>query len=247
MADGIERRLVEVLHLDVQLAGGAAEEILGEHHRVLAALAQRRQVQVHDVDPVIEVLAEPSRLQLLVEVLVGRGHHADVDRLGLGLAHLRHRMVLQRAQQLHLQRCGHLADLVEKERSASRCLEAAGPGGDCAGEGAPGVAEQLALEEILGDGAAVDGHEGPRLARAPVMDLAGDQFLSRTGLARHQHGDVGARHLLDLAEDVAHGIGAAEDLAVGLLLQAADQLGLVRAQLVQLAGELEQERSGAAE
>src|SRR5438067_4547509 len=60
MPDGAERLPVEPPHLGGELAGGAGEEELGEHGRVLAALAQGRQVQVDDVHAVVEVLAEAS-------------------------------------------------------------------------------------------------------------------------------------------------------------------------------------------
>ena len=95
------------------------------HEDVVAALAQRRQVQVDDVEPVVEVLAEAARLDLLLEVAVGRGDDADVDRLGLGVADAEDDPLLQRAQELHLQRERHLADLVEEQRAAVGRLELA--------------------------------------------------------------------------------------------------------------------------
>ena len=65
----------------------------------------------------------------------------------------------EHAQQLRLQRRGHLGDLVEEERAAVGQLEAAQPPLGGAGEGAALVAEQLALDERLGDGRAVEGDE----------------------------------------------------------------------------------------
>ena len=93
------------------------------------------------VDPVEEVLAEAPRLHLLVEVLVGGGDDPDVHRLGPVLAHARHLSVLQRAQELHLERVRHLPDLVEEEGPAVRRLELPRPGGHRPGEGALGVPE----------------------------------------------------------------------------------------------------------
>src|SRR5690606_27328434 len=74
------------------------------------------------------------------------------------LARLEHR------EELLLLRRADVADLVEEERAAVRGLEAARPVGLGAGEGAPDVAEQLALEEALGERAEVHAHE--RLAGA---------------------------------------------------------------------------------
>ena len=79
--------------------------------------------------------------------------------LGAGVADPDDDPLLERAQQLHLQRERHLADLVEEQRAAVGRLELALLVGDRAGEGALHVAEQLALEQVLGDGAAVDGDE----------------------------------------------------------------------------------------
>jgi hypothetical protein len=72
--------------------------------------------------------------------------------------------VLQHAQQAHLRRRGQLAELVEKERAAVRALEPAAPQADRAGEAALLVAEELGVDELRRDGAAVDLEE--RAARA---------------------------------------------------------------------------------
>ena len=45
------------------------EEVLDQQRDVVLALAQRRQVDVDDVEPVVEVLAEPA----LLDLLAGRG------------------------------------------------------------------------------------------------------------------------------------------------------------------------------
>ncbi|MBA3394951.1 MAG: sigma 54-interacting transcriptional regulator, partial [Deltaproteobacteria bacterium] len=49
------------------------EEVLHEERDVIAPLAQRRQVQAHDAEPVEQVLAEPARLDLVLEVAVRGG------------------------------------------------------------------------------------------------------------------------------------------------------------------------------
>ena len=76
---------------------GASEE-----RDVVAALAQGRQRERHDLQAVVEVLAEASGRDLGLEVLVGRGHDADVDLDGLLAAHALELALLQRAQELEL-------------------------------------------------------------------------------------------------------------------------------------------------
>src|SRR6185436_20444014 len=71
----------------------------------------------------------------------------------------------------------------------------------------------LGLEQVLGDGPAVDADEGALGPRGAVVDLPRDQLLAGAGLAGDEHGDVGRGHLLDLAEDLLHGRRRAQDLA----------------------------------
>ena len=120
------------------------------------------QVDVDDVEPVVEVLAEAAGADLLLEHAVGRGDDADVDLLGLAVADAEDDALLQRAQELHLEVQRQLADLVEEERAAVGDLELARARRDGAGEGALHVAEELTLDEVLGDGAAVDDDERAR-------------------------------------------------------------------------------------
>ena len=84
----------------------------------------------------------------------GADRRAAADRRVLAL--------LQHAQQPRLRLHRHVADLVEKQRAAFGLLEAADMAVLRAGEGALLVAEQLGLDEVLGDGAGVHGYERPR-------------------------------------------------------------------------------------
>src|SRR6202030_1844504 len=78
-----------------------------------------------------------------------------------------------------------------------------------AGERAPLVAEELALEERLGDRAAVDAHEGATAPRARRVDGFGDHLLADAGLADHEHVEAGdgdaLRELEDLDRGTIHG------------------------------------------
>ena len=73
--------------------------------------------------------------------------------------------LLQHAQELRLRGQAHLADLVEEQHAARRQLDLPGLGLLRAGERAALVAEQLRLEQLLGQRGAVQRDERPGLAR----------------------------------------------------------------------------------
>ena len=80
---------------------------------------------VHDVEPVVQVLAELPLVDASCQVAVGGGDDAHVD-LDVSLPPTRSNSpLLQHAQQLRLHRRRHVADLVEEERAAVGQLEAA--------------------------------------------------------------------------------------------------------------------------
>src|SRR5258706_42002 len=78
---------------------------------------------------------------------------------GLVAAHAAQLALLQHAQELGLHLRRDVADLVEEEGPAGGLLEQAPPGGVRAGERSLLVAEELALEEALGQRRAVDRQE----------------------------------------------------------------------------------------
>ena len=110
---------------DVQAHAGvhAVEEVLHQQRDVLAPVTQSWQMQGEDVEPVVQVLAECSPLDLLGQVTRGGGHHADVDLGVLAVAQAADFSLLQHAQQLDLQVERQFSDLVEKEGSARGLFE----------------------------------------------------------------------------------------------------------------------------
>src|SRR5690606_34910941 len=123
----------------------------------------------------------------LLEVLMGRGDHAHVDRAALVGADRPHLALLHDAQQLRLQRRGHVADLVEEQRTAARLDEQTRARGGRAGERAARVAEQLALEQRLGQRRAVDREERTLATRPGLVERARDELLAAAALAADQH------------------------------------------------------------
>ena len=133
-----------------------------------------------------------------------RADDAHIEHLLGGGTDRTHRALLDRAQQLALHRQRQLADLVEKERAAAGGLEEALAVLAGAGEGALAVAEELRLEQRLGNRAAVDRDEGLGGTVADLMDRAGHQLLAGAGLAVHQHRRHAARHLGHQLAHLAH-------------------------------------------
>ena len=125
--------------------------MLGELEHVGRPLAQRRDLQVHDVEAEQQVLAERALAHRLGQVAVRGGDDADVDRHRPGAADAVDHALLDGAQQLGLQPHVHLGDFVEQQRAAVRLLELADAARDRAGEGALLVAEQLGFEQVLRD------------------------------------------------------------------------------------------------
>src|SRR5229473_3554630 len=211
----------------------AAQEGIGEEDHVLTALAERRQVDGDHGESIVEILAEAAAAQGFVEALVGGRHHAHVDGDDLATAHPLDLALLQEAQQLHLEGQAHLRDLVQEEGSAGGHLDLALALGVGPRERAPLVAEELTLEQRLGDRPAVDGHERPAAPRAMRVNGPGHQLLARAALPLAEHGGIRLGHALDDPEDLAHLGRGAENIreADGVLLL----LGLLLALPLELA------------
>ena len=113
----------EALDGHLVLLAEAFQEGDGQQRDVALPLAQRRQVDGHDVQPVIEVLAELAVADHFGQVAVGGGNQADID-LALGrIAHLLDPLRFQRPQQLALGFHAQVADFVEEQGALVGGLE----------------------------------------------------------------------------------------------------------------------------
>ncbi len=93
-------------------------------------------------------------------------------------------------------------------------LELPAPVADRAGERPLHVAEQLALDQLLGDRRAVHLDEGAGPPPAERVDRPGDQFLAGAVLAVDQHAAVGRRGHRHLLAQLAHRVALAHHLQV---------------------------------
>src|SRR5207237_4690791 len=133
----------------------------------------------------IQVFAEIVLANGIDDVAIGRGDEPDIDAQFLVAAHAGEGSVLEKTQQLGLQRPAHVADLVEKNGPAVGLFNATVLLSQRAGEGALFVAEQLAFQQRFGDRPAVDAHVISRASLAPGAERAGDAFLAATSFAQY--------------------------------------------------------------
>src|SRR5262249_1342397 len=124
--------------------------------------------------------------------------------------------LLQHAQQLRLEGERHVGDLVEEERPTGRGLELADPALDGTRERAALVSEQLALEELVRDGGAVERNERA-VPRGVVVDGLRDELLARPRLALDEHGRLRRRDAPDDLVDLLHRRRPTDDELVALL------------------------------
>src|SRR5215471_10092050 len=127
------------------------------------ALAERRDGDGKRTEAVIKVLAKLALCDGFLNVNVGRRQDSGID-LDIGApAEPEEPAILKDVQQLRLQGGTHLADLIEKDRSAIRKLKLARLGPRCPGESSCLISKQLTLQQLTRQGRAI--HFDKRLAR----------------------------------------------------------------------------------
>ena len=232
----------------LEFVGGLRDEVADERRNLVAALAQRRDAQADDVQPVEQVLAEAPVLHLLLDVGVGRGDDADVDGERGGFADRADFAVLEEAEELGLQVQAELADLVEEERAVPRGADEARMVAVGARERAPAMAEQLALEHVARHRGAVERNERFRGAVGIAVNRAGEDFLAGAAFPRDEDAGAGAPDAFGVGHQLAHGTahhGVLRLLAVVVRRPEADPLFAFGAGALQVLNRCQQRRDGA--
>src|SRR5262245_30611682 len=186
----------------------AGDEMTHEQRDVLASFTERRQVELHHLQAVKEVLAEGAATDARSQIDVGRGDQTKVGPHESRAAEPPELALLEHAQQLGLRVERQVADLVEKERGAVGLLEDAGALGVRARERAALVTEELALDRTGRDRVAVERHQLVPRPRTQSVQDARDEFLPGARLAGDQYRDVGGCDTLDLIPESSHGRAA---------------------------------------
>src|SRR5690606_41648226 len=110
-----------------------------------------------------------------------------------------------------LPRHGRVADRVEARRAAGGRLDPAGVALMGAGGGALFMAEQLRLNQLLGNGAAVGRDEGPGSPQGLTVQGLGDQLFAGPAFTADQYWCVGGRDACDETLQMARLLAVAED------------------------------------
>ena len=74
------RRGPDLRRFDTLIGAQLGQDVFGQLRNVFAALAQAWHLQLNDIDPVIQVLAEIAGLHQPGQVLVGGRQYAHIDR-----------------------------------------------------------------------------------------------------------------------------------------------------------------------
>src|SRR6266566_78090 len=128
-----------------------AQNVLHEQGDVFFVIAKRRQVNVKNVQPEVEILPQLAVADGLLGIFVRCRNHAHVHGRFRFASQAAHLAVFEHAQELGLRGRGHLADFVEQKRSAVGQFEAADAALGRAGEGTALVTEDFAFHQSFGD------------------------------------------------------------------------------------------------
>ncbi len=224
------------LRLLTGLTAELLEKVIHQQPDVRTALAQRRHLHADDVQTVKQILPKLARGHGLLQWFVRRRDDAHIHGDRLVAANAFEGARLKDAQNLGLRGQRHVADLIEKDRAAVTLLELADALRGRAGERAPFVAEQFALQQVLRNGRAIDGEEWFPAAAAVVINRAGDQFLAGAAFAGDERRGVRGGELTDQFENILHRLRPPDDAQLVVL---GFEHGLVAHDLLHVARGLE--------
>ena len=188
-------------------------EVHREHRDILAAVAQRRDVDREYIETVKKVGSEKVRVAHLLQIAIRCGHQAHIAANRANAAQALELLLLQYAKQLWLKLKGISPTSSRKQRSLVRQLESADFLRDRPGKCPLFVPKQLAFKQPHGDCRTVHLHERAALPWSALVKSARNQLFAGACLAINQHGRVRTRDCLDLVQDFANSEAPSKDLA----------------------------------
>ena len=163
------------------------QKMIGQRRYILPTVPQRRNVNRHDVQPVIEVFPELAVFNSVFQFRVRRRDHPNIQFHRLPAAQPLPLPLLQHPQQLGLNFKRQIPDLVQEYSAALRLLKPPHACLHCPGKRAPRVAEKLCFQQRIRQRRAIHGYDRRPRARAGRMQCPRDHLFSRSRFALNQH------------------------------------------------------------
>src|SRR5262245_55705128 len=162
--------------------------MLPKQNYVVSAVAERRDIDLNDRQPVIQIEPETSNVAFLFQISIRSGDNPHVQRDVLQTSDSAERALLEDPEQLGLQAQVELAYFVEEQCSAISLFEQTFFPRFGVGKRALLVPEEFAFNEISRNRCAVDMHH--RSGRAPrtIVHCVRYEILSGSGFALQQDG-----------------------------------------------------------
>ena len=174
---------------------------------------------VDDVQPVEQILAEPSLLHRLLQIDVRGRDDADIDLDDFHAAEAHELALLHHAQQLGLRLERNVADLVEEDAALVGEVEEPLLRIHRSGERALHVAEERRFQQVGRQVAGVHRHERAILPLRVRVNGAGDELFAGAALALNEDRRSARRRLNDQVEHAPHRRAAPDDVVeVAVLL-----------------------------
>ncbi len=192
-------------HFAAMLGVHVGKQRVYQLRNIFFVVAQRRHVDVKNVQPVIEIAAQFALGHGLFGYFVCGSQYSNIDRRLYFAAQAAKLAVFQHAQELGLGCRGHLADLIQQERAFLGQLKAPGATLHGAGKCALLMPEDFAFDQRFRNGRAVDGYKWLVFTRAQIVNRARHHFFAGTALSRNQYGGRAGRHHLNQVKNLLHG------------------------------------------
>src|ERR1700674_5293269 len=185
------------------------KKIVDQVGNIGSALAQRRHVQVHDVNAIEQIRPKSTAFNLLLQLSIGGANYADLNFLVLLRPYAAKLAILQQLQQLGLQTQVKFRNLIQKQSSPVGHFDPARFGAVGSRESSLFITKEFTFEQSPGDGWAVYLHPGAGPPwRIGVNHACGD-VLTRAALAMDQHRGVGPSELAESVTNCLHRLGPA--------------------------------------
>src|SRR5215468_3939666 len=190
-----------------------------QQRNVLPSLAQRGNGNGIDVEPIEQILPEPSRRNLVIQFAVGCRNDSDLDLDRARTADSLELTFLENPQQLRLRARRQLAHFVEQYRATVGKLKSAFALSVRTCKGASLVTKKFTFDKRFRQSCAVHFDVRSIGSGTLFVDRPCNKLLPHAGLPLQENGGICLGHLLDTREHVFQNVALADDLLETLNLR----------------------------